>query len=669
MDNPLSEIFIEEAEENIELLESRIIFLENDPEDQETINEAFRAIHSLKGGAGLAGFTKMKDFCHKAEDLFEKIRCGELKIQKNIITVLLQILDVLQVMIGNIKNNIDADDEANVDNVIEKINQISTSESSEQIEEEVQTKQENIYFLELNYYPEIFKSGIDPLMFIQDLKKAGKIIEIELKTNNLPSLEEYDPHKFYLSWKLFYSSELDSKGIADVFCFVIDESEIKINCISDLPSDNPDLKKFIVNEKTAASVLSDNIDPSPVISTEKTKVQLNRRASDLNSGSYIRVQTDKLEQIFNTVSEVIVSQARMSMLCEEYEEILPDNFMLVSESLKSIIMVLQEQVTSLRMVNLSGTFNRFKRVVRDMASDLNKTINLEISGQETELDKNMIEKLNDPLKHIVRNCIDHGIETEEERIKLGKPAAGCLKMAAYVESGKVVIEIADDGRGIDKEKIIKKAIEKELIPENYQMSETEVLNLIFHPGLSTAASITDISGRGVGMDVVKNAISDINGTIDIISEEGKGSSFRLYLPLTLAILDGMLVSIGTEKYIIPTLAILEIFSPELWQLKTISGKGEVVFFRGSYIPIIRLHEILDVKNVIDEPRLGELIVVVSNGVKAALLVDSVMDQYQIVLKSLQKNFRKVENISSATILGDGNIALILDINGIMQKRV
>ncbi len=668
MDNPLFEIFVQEAEENLEILESRIISIESEPENKDIINEAFRAIHSLKGGAGLAGFNKIKDFSHKAEDLFEKIRSGNQQITAELITILLQTLDVLKIMISNIKNGHEADADLDTGEVLAQIVGAVDSKTPVEKKEISPAAAGKLYFLDLEYYPEIFKSGIDPLMFLQDLRNAGKIIELEIISHEIPDAALFDPQNFYMAWKVFYETELDERGIADIFCFVIDESRIHISCLSAMQPDNPDLENFTVNGRHASSILPvTNSEEDP--SESQTDKRVYRRASDLNTGSYIRVPTDKLEHIFNTVSELIVSQARISMLTEEFEENLPDNFLAVSDSLKNITLMLQEQVTSLRMVSLSGTFDRFKRVVRDMAADLDKKINLEISGQDTELDKNMIEKLNDPLKHIVRNCIDHGIETEEQRKKAGKPAEGLLRLAAYLESGKVVIEISDDGRGINKEKIVAKAIEREIIPPNYQLSEGEILNLIFHPGLSTAENVTDISGRGVGMDVVKNAITELNGTIDIITEDGAGTTFRLYLPLTLAIMDGMLVSIGAEKYVIPTLSILEIFRPEQWHLKTISGKGEVVFFRGSYIPMIRLHEILNVSGAEQDPITAELIVININGYKAALLVDTVMEQFQIVLKSLQKNFRRVDNISSATILGNGDVALILDLNSIQQKRV
>ncbi|MBI9107026.1 MAG: chemotaxis protein CheA [Spirochaetales bacterium] len=668
MENPLFEIFVEEAEDNLEILESRIISIEQNPHDKERINEAFRAIHSLKGGAGLAGFNKVKDFAHKAEDLFENIRNGSLNVTGEIISLLLEILDVLKIMIDNIKGEKEANDGIETDELLARMSEFYEGSAAAPVEKQTASDTEQVlYYLRLEYYPEIFRSGIDPLMFLNDLRSAGEIIDTELITHELTDAADFNPENLYLSWQLFYLSPLDQKAIEDIFCFVIDESSIEIISLTALASDHEKLKSYRVNNKDATTLLSKVVAVKDGAEPEQEKAGY-RRVSDMNTSSYIRVPTEKLENIFNTVSELIVSQARISMLSEEYEESLPDNFIAVTDMLRNITQILQEQVTSLRMISLSGTFDRFKRVVRDMASDLGKQVELEISGQETELDKNMIEKLNDPLKHLVRNCIDHGIEKEEERIKKGKSPAGLLRLAAYLEGGKVVIEIADDGQGINREKILKKAIEREIVLPNQQLTDGEILNLIFHPGLSTAENITDMSGRGGGMDVVKNAITELNGSIDIISEEGKGSSFRLFLPLTLAIMDGMLISIGAEKYIIPTLSIIEIFRPEKQQIKTVSNRGELVFFRGDYIPVIRLYEILQIEDAALNPLEAELIVINSNGMKAALFVDLVLEQYQIVIKSLLKNFRRVDNISSATILGNGDVALILDIQSILQRR-
>ncbi len=677
MDNVLHDIFIQEAEENLQILENRIISIEENPDDKNMINDAFRAIHSIKGGAGLAGFSGIKDFSHLVEDLFECIRSGSLKIQEKHVSVILKSLDVIKMMINNIKENQDSNSNINTEEIVDLITEIVGAAAGEKKENTSQTvldetKNTNLFYLDLKYYQQIFTSGIDPLMFLEDLRKVGEVLFIHGQTRNLPDISSFDPERFYLSWQLFYKTEKDEKEILDIFCFVEAESDITIKNLNSI-SNNPEaLKDFSIDGHTLLDYESIQIQDENTekqFPENKDRRKANRRKTDSVSDSSIRVQTKKLENIFNTVGELLITQARLNMLTEQHEEILPDSFSTVTDSLKNVTQLLQEQVTSLRMMSLNNTFDRFKRVVRDIAADRGKKVRLLVEGQETELDKNMIEKLNDPLKHLVRNCIDHGIETEQERSEKGKAIEGMLKLSAYLESGKVVIEVGDDGKGIDKNKLLKKAEEKGLIPTDTHLSEKEILSLIFYPGLSTAEKVTDLSGRGVGMDVVKNCINELHGNIDISSEKDRGTTFKLFLPLTLASLDGMLVSVGKEKYIIPTLAILEIFRAKKEHMKTVSAHEEVVFFRGDYIPLIRLHKTFKIPNSIEETTKGELIVIKSGETKAALLVDKVLEQYQIVLKSIQKNFKKVELISSATILGNGAVALIVDIQNLINASL
>ena len=685
MNNPLHDIFIQEAEENLEILESRIISIEQNPEDADIINEAFRAIHSIKGGAGLAGFSGIQNFSHELEDLFELVRSGLIKIEENIVSVILRALDILNSMVSNIKQDIDSNDGieteesiAEIKNLLNQDNKTPANDNDNSTDKKTDISSEtDLYYINITLYPEIFSVGIDPLMFIMDLKELGEILYIHTQTEDIPEIQTYNPEHFYLSWQLFFKTNKSKKELIDIFCFVIDESEINFTKLTDILTDSEAVKKFKINdftildfEKPAKKTEKSFESPPPFPDEKRAKKdrrQTDRRTQETAAVSYIRVQTDKLENIFNTVSELLILQARLNMLTDEYEESIPDSFGTVTDSLKNITNLIQEQITSLRMMSLNSTFDRFKRVVRDIASDRGKKVQLLIEGQDTELDKNMIEKLNDPLKHLVRNCIDHGIETEEIRKEKGKSPEGVLKLSAGIEGGKVIIEVSDDGSGINKEKILNKAIERGIVSKDNHLASGEILNLIFHPGLSTAEKVTDLSGRGVGMDVVKSSITELHGTISISSEENIGTVFRLHLPLTLAILDGMLINVGVEKYIIPTLAILEIFRPQKEHLKTISGKGEVVLFRGDYIPILRLHNVFQVQDGKENTDEGELIVIMSGGIKAAILVDTVLEQYQVVLKSLQRNFRRIENISSATILGNGDVALIIDIQSLINN--
>lgn len=671
MDMNLHDIFVEEAEENLQNLETLIISLEENPDDDKMINEAFRAIHSLKGGAGLAGFSGIKDFSHVVEDLFENIRNGSLKIKKELISIILKSTDILTVMISNIKNNIDSNEGIDTSETISMIKLIvNTKQPVSQgiCESKIsKTSGTNLYYIDLSYNSNIFMTGIDPLMFLCDLQNAGEILSIQLHQDKLPGKEKYNPELLYLKWTLFFETEKNKNDLSDIFCFVSDESDIKFIELNDC--DNIELSLYQVNGNPLPYYTSSAADNKIVeVNLKEERRSADRKAAGTASDSYIRVPTEKMGIIFNTVSELLISQARLDMLAKENSDILDGNFRVVTDSLKQITQMLQEQVTSLRMMNLGSTFDRFKRVVRDIASDRGKKINLHVSGQETELDRYMIEKLNDPLIHLVRNCIDHGIEIREERLIKGKSEEGNLTISASLKGEKVILEVYDDGRGIDTEKLLNKAKLMGLVNRDKVLSELEILNLIFHPGISTAQNITDFSGRGVGMDVVRNSINELHGNIDIISEKDIGTKFKIFLPLTLAILDGILLTVGKEKYVIPTLTIMEIFRPDKSNLKSISGGEELVFFRGNYIPIIRLHQVFDIKNAQKNAEKAELIVINSSGAKAAILVDNVLEQYQIVLKSLQTNFRKVNHISSATILGDGDIALIIDIQSLLEKN-
>ncbi|MBN2652985.1 MAG: chemotaxis protein CheA [Spirochaetales bacterium] len=686
MSESLQEIFIQEADDNIAFLESAVFEMEESPNNEKVVNDIFRAMHSIKGGAGLAGFTALKDFTHHLEDLMEQVRNKTKSVDSEIISLIFEGIDVIKAMIENIKNREDSTLGIDTEQYVVKIVALLRGESSTvaqvtTVSKNSDSEQQLYYYLDLEYYDSIFSSGIDTLMFIKDLEYHGKILKLHTNTDGIPDILSFDPVKNYLTWQLFYQTKLNRQDLEDIFCFVIDESQIKfveLNPILDNPSE---LEKYLVDGKSLVDIAPEIFAVKPEEKESNLEVRL--RKEDLNQSSsssdpklqitdddsFMRVKTSKLENIFNTIGELLINQSRLHMLVEDGEDILDDEFLNVSDALKNITDLLQEQVTGLRMINLEGTFNKYKRVVRDLAISNNKEIKLTIEGKSTELDKNMIEKLDDPIKHIIRNCVDHGIESSEERIKLGKNPEGQMLLSAHLEGGKVVITISDNGRGINRERLLAKAKEKNIVSDDARLSDSEILNLIFHPGLSTAESVTDISGRGVGMDVVKSTINELHGNVTVESEPGIGTTFRLYLPLTLAILDGMLVRIGREKYIIPTLSILEIFRPEAGSVKTISSKGEVVLFRNEYIPIVRLYKLFKLENTETDPEDAELIVIMDGNKKVALLVDFVQDQFQVVLKSLQKNYRRVKFISSATILGNGDVALILDLQSIVHYTI
>ena len=381
--------------------------------------------------------------------------------------------------------------------------------------------------------------------------------------------------------------------------------------------------------------------------------------------STIRVDTDKLDQLVNLVGEMVISVARLSQLTSEIKDDKESrSLQTANAALERISRDLQEQVMRVRMVPVEGTFNRFRRVVRDMAFEQGKKIELRMSGTATELDKNVIEQIGDPLKHMIRNSIDHGIETPQERKAKGKPETGTIWLRAYQREGNIFIEITDDGRGINKEKILAKAREKGMASQDKTYADEEIYQFMFAPGLSTAEKVTELSGRGVGMDVVKKNIEGLRGTVEVKSEEGTGSTFTVKLPLTLAIIDGMMVKVGKEVLTVPLSVIDRSVRPRLEEVKTVEGKGELVDIRGDYLPLVRLYQLFNIPTEKTDPTQALVIIVQIAKSRYGILVDDVLGQTQAVIKSIDKNFRKVDGTSGATILGDGRVSLILDIHGI-----
>jgi two-component system chemotaxis sensor kinase CheA len=488
MDSSIHEIFIQETEDHLQNLETNIIKIEEDPSNQDLINEAFRAIHSIKGGAGLAGFPQMKDFTHNLEDLFEEIRKGKITPSQDTTSISLESLDVLKQMVEAIKENTESPASINYSTTAKKIlSLLETNPSHEHAIPDSPSKvnKKKLYFLSLEFDPKIFETGINPLMFIRDLEMGGNVLAIELDKSMLAEAKSFNPELFNLKWRVLYESELSFQNLEDIFCFVAEESNIQITDLEKTLQTVDDLDLYKVHGKIAHVYIQPNTYSLPDRRDELDRTSDRRtadRRSTSASSSFIRVQTNKLENIFNTVGELLITQARLSMLAETHEDILPEGYSHITDSLSNISKVIQEQVASLRMMSLSSTFDRFQRVVRDIANDLGKKVQLELEGQDTELDKNMIEKLNDPLKHIVRNSIDHGIETAEERKEAGKDPIGLLKLSAYIENGKIVIEIEDDGKGINRDSILSKALDKGLIQKDQKLSDAEILNLIFHPG-------------------------------------------------------------------------------------------------------------------------------------------------------------------------------------------
>ncbi|HRS63198.1 MAG TPA: chemotaxis protein CheA, partial [Spirochaetota bacterium] len=553
-------------------------------------------------------------------------------------------------------------------------------------------KGERYYSIKALFREDIFNNGIDPLMIIEDLSSLGEIVSISVDVTKIPDFDRLDPEKCFLSWSILLRTEQDESKIRDVFLFVYDDNDIDIENVTEkyLHADDSQYvsekklgeillekgiltenqleelvelqkeKKFrlgdIVVEKGLAS--QKQIDEA-LFEQEKIKKKI-----EINT---VRVDSSKLDNLMNLLGEIVIGQAALHRIADELDE--ERSFRLKNSlySLDRITREFQEQIMSIRMVPIGPTFEQFRRFVRDVSQSMGKEIKLRIEGGETELDKTVIEKIGDPLKHMIRNAIDHGIETSDERKRRGKPSHWIITLKAYHQEGNVYIDIIDDGRGLDVEKIKKKAIDLGLISSDEEVSKERIVSFIFHPGFSTAEKATELSGRGVGMDVVKTNIEQLRGSVDIKTKEGEGTLIRIKLPLTLAIIEGMLVRVGTSILIIPLLSVIETIQIKKEDYKTVEGKGEVILVRGEYISLIRLYELFGINSNNVNPWDGLIVIVESDGEKLGIMIDDLLGQQQIVIKSLDHYISESRAISGATILGDGRVALILDIHGMIEE--
>ncbi|HQP30129.1 MAG TPA: chemotaxis protein CheA, partial [Deltaproteobacteria bacterium] len=513
----------------------------------------------------------------------------------------------------------------------------------------------------------------------------GELLEVRPYTKTLPDFYTLIPTTCYISWDIRLKTNQPLSEIQNIFIFVTDENDIRIADITDQYKGGVDMS---LAEKPIGEILVErgHVRDEDVLETlkehkttgealvEKGKVpkavidKVVKEQSESRKAvktSTIRVDTDKLDKLVNLVGEMVISVARLSQLASEVrDDKVSRTLQNANAALERISRDLQEQVMRVRMVPVEGTFNRFRRVVRDLAFEQGKKIDLKMSGTETELDKNVIEQIGDPLKHMIRNSIDHGIETPQERLASGKPEVGVIWLKAFQREGNIYIQISDDGRGINKDKLLNKAREKGLAAPDKNYTDEEIFQFMFAPGLSTADKVTELSGRGVGMDVVKRNIEGLRGTVDVRSELGKGSTFTVKLPLTLAIIDGMMVKVGSEVLTVPLSVIDKSVRPKPEEVKTVEGKGELIDIRGDYIPLVRLYELFEIPTEKLDPTQALVLIVQSSKSRYGILVDDVLGQTQAVIKSIDKNFRKIDGTSGATILGDGRVSLILDIYGI-----
>lgn len=701
-------IFISEANEIVEGLENDLVLLEDNKSDEDLLNKIFRSAHTLKSSAGTVGFTTMSELNHVAENLLEKVRSGKLDVTPTMITVLLEFLDTVKIMLQNIIDGKgEADGVNNIESLKAKIkaiadgNEIDASapspkpangsttakketpaKASEEPAKEMATAKEesaggsNLFHISMSFKATIFDNGIDPLMFLNDLREIGTISDLKIDSSNVPPISALeDPYTCYTQFSLELATNSAIEQVQNIFLFVIDDNDINISDTKDaVQSDKskPQEKTQAVEEtKKDETDIEETTKSQEETKTEQTKTQTPAAKSPASSSvkvqapSTVRVDTRKLDSLMNLIGELVIAQSRIMQLTQSLD--IDNGLKEAVSSMDRTSRQIQEEVMNIRMMPVGPIFNQFHRYVRDLNLELNKEVKLVLKGETTEIDKNMLEQLSDPLKHIIRNSMDHGIErTKEERIARGKPEFGTITMSAAHQEGHVVIEVSDDGNGLNKEKIYNKAIEKGLLSKDGKYSDAEIYRTIFSPGLSTAEKITDISGRGVGMDVVRANVEKMKGKIEIKSEEGKGSTFIIKLPLTLAIIEGITFALGEQIYIMPLISIIEQMKVKNEQIKPFEGRGEMIKIRDEYLPLIRLHKVFEIETHIDDIDNGIVVVVEAGYRRCAIFVDELLDQQQVVIKSLDSAFSKHSGISGGTILGDGRIALIIDIQGLVN---
>ncbi|MCF6339030.1 MAG: chemotaxis protein CheA [Gammaproteobacteria bacterium] len=658
--------FVEESLEGLDIMESVLLDMNPGAADAEAIDNIFRAAHSIKGGAATFGLGDIANFTHVVETLLDEVRNGDRDITQDAIVLFLSSVDCIREMLSADQNG-EAIDQAHIEQVKAGLDKMLGSEQECETDSEKDNAatssatEDSGWEIIFKPFPGMLRTGNDVVRMFRELAGLGDFTAVA-DTEKLPPVVDMDPEEAYLSWHITLHGEIGKAQISEIFEWVEDDCELEI-----LPLDG-DKTESAVNDVTEENSPVDlQVEsPPPERRAEEDQRQQPARKTASPESSSIRVGIDKVDDLINMVGELVITQSMLSQLGEDFDmsrvERLNDGLAELERNTRE----LQESVMRIRMLPISFAFNRFPRMVHDLSAKLDKKIELTMSGEQTELDKTVMEKIGDPLVHLVRNSVDHGIESPEARKAAGKPETGVVNLNAYHQGGNIIIEINDDGAGLNYEKILAKAIERGLVGANEELPEEKVYELLFEPGFSTADVVSDVSGRGVGMDVVKRNIMALGGRVDVKSVPGEGSTFTIRLPLTLAILDGQLVRVGNNTYIIPLVSIVESLLVDQKNVNEIAGKAEVYQLRSDYLPIIRLYEVFGIEPDHRSLDNGLLVVVEGDSKKGGLLVDELLGQQQVVIKSLETNFRRVEGLSGATILGDGTVALIVDVAGVVR---
>ncbi len=651
--------FFEECAEILPDFDERLSSLHVGEVDLETLNAIFRAVHSIKAGAAAFNFNALVEFAHVFEALLDRLRDDRIQQTGHVFNVIVRAGDVLAELVDaaragrEVPEDLSAGVASELQELLTGVQERSAPPAPVEAARPDPDPEDAIRNYRIVFEPhrELFRHANEPLLIIRELKRLGELgVECSLET--LPNLSGLDPEDAYLSFTFNLCTQAPYDFVAEVFEFVDQDCSLKIE------------GEYVETELPTAAKASSDVQPrlkDPLPEGPKSVAA----AHSSKGATSIRVDLARVDRLVNMVGELVITQAMLAQQLSDQGGGQRQQWTEGSEELAAHTRELQECVMAIRMQPVRSVFARMPRLVRDIASKLDKHVRLVTSGDQTEVDKTVIEELTDPITHMIRNAIDHGVELAETRRAAGKPEMATIELSAAQRAGNILITIADDGAGIDRQKVLQSAIGKGIVREDQKLSDDEIHNLIFAPGFTTAAEVTEVSGRGVGMDVVRRNIANLGGRIQIHSVPGKGTRFTLVIPLTLAVLDGMLVAVGKEKYILPLASIVESIRPDQRQVRTVTGGSQVVAVRGEFIRLIPLHRILNVPGAIPEPWKALVVVVeTENGSKAGLVVDELIGQQQVVVKSLSENAEPVAGISGATILGNGRVALILDIEGI-----
>lgn len=709
------QIYIIESRDLLQQMEEALLTLEQNPEDEEKINAIFRAAHTIKGSAGLFGLDFIISFTHVAESVLHKLRNGEIVINEALIALFLEVSDFITKLIDLVaeQKTPDADIQIVNDALLKRLNvyldegietggelihdtSLAAIPAATGEVESIDAVESDCWHLSLRFGVDTFRNGMDPFSFIRYMKTMGTIERLVTITQAIPELEKMDAESCYLGFEISFKSQADKLAIEGIFDFVREDCEIHIlpphskishyiQLIEQLSNDDMKLGEILLQcgtltpgelvqalsqQSTAepahktpiGQTLVNELVVQPAVVNAALEKQKQVKESKTAESNFIRIDANKLDELINLVGELIIAGASATLVADKTGN---SEMTEATSTISTLVEQVRDSALALRMVQIGGTFNRFNRVVRDVSKDLDKDIRLVISGEETELDKTVVEKISDPLTHLVRNSMDHGIESAEARLAKGKPAHGTLKLNAFHDSGSIVIEVSDDGAGLNRDKILQKAIERGLVAADQALSDKEIYALIFEAGFSTADAVSNLSGRGVGMDVVKRNIQALRGTIDIHSVPDAGCTMSIRLPLTLAIIDGFLVGVAEASYVVPLDMVVECIELSAADYESsISEHRNFINLRGEVLPYLKLRDEFECKG--EPPSRQNIVVLQYANQKIGLVVDKLIGEFQTVIKPLGKVFEHVKGIGGFTILGSGNVALVLDVPRMMQ---